>query len=48
MHYLRYLVTHGFTYVHLCRTHEMWADAMTKVSDKALFSQMRRIFYGYS
>ena len=47
MHYLRYLVTHGFTYVHLCRTHEMWADAMTKVSDKNIFFPMRRIFYGY-
>ena len=46
--YPRYLVTHGFTYVHLCRTHEMWADAMTKVSDKNIFFPMRRIFYGYA
>ena len=36
-HYMRFMVTHGYSYVHLCRTFDMWADAMTKVSDRDLF-----------
>ena len=46
LHYMRYLVTHGFTYVHLVRTHEMQANALTKVDNKGAFLSFRGVFFG--
>ena len=31
MHFMRYMVTHGYTYVHLVKTFDMHADALTKI-----------------
>ena len=42
-------VTHGDSYVHLHRTFDMWADAMTKVSDKTLFrGRFLKVFFNLS
>ena len=46
LHYLRYLVTHGFAYVHLVRTFEMHANALTKVDKQSAFLAFRNIFFG--
>ena len=40
-HYLRFLVTHGFVRLHLCRTHDQLADALTKVLPKDEFLTFR-------
>ena len=48
LHYMRFMVTHGYSYVHLCRTFDMWADAMTKVSDKDLFCRFIKVFFNLS
>ena len=45
LHYMRFMVTHGYSYVHLCRTFDMWADAMTKVSEKTLFRRFLKVFF---
>jgi len=42
------LVTHGDSYVHLHRTFDIWADAMTKVSDKTLFRRFLKVFFNLS
>ena len=34
---MRYMVTHGYSYVHLCRTHDMHANALTKVENLDAF-----------
>ena len=44
--YLRYLVTHGFSYMHLIRTFEMHANALTKVENKSAFYAFQRAFFG--
>ena len=41
--YLRHLVTNGHEYIHLCRTHEMLANALTKVDNKSAFMEFRRV-----
>ena len=46
LHYLRYLVSHGFSYVHLVRTFEMHANALTKVEERAAFLAFRHVFFG--
>ena len=43
LHYMRKLVTNGVFYVHLCKTHEMLANALTKVENRAAFFVFRRI-----
>ena len=47
LHYLRYLVTHGFSFVHLVRTFEMHANSLTKVEQQAEYLAFRKIFFGY-
>ena len=42
-HFLRYLVTHGYTYIHLCRTHEMHANALTKVENLYAFEAFVKV-----
>ena len=42
------MVSHGYSYVHLRRTFDMWADAMTKVSDKTLFRCFLKVFFNLS
>ena len=32
LQFMRYCVLHGYTYVHLCKTDDMIADSLTKVS----------------
>ena len=46
LHCMRHLVLSGFTYVHLIRTHEMHADALTKVVSRFIFYAFRRVFFG--
>jgi hypothetical protein len=46
LQYLRYLVTHGFSYVHLVRTFEMHANALTKVDQQDAFLAFRNVFFG--
>ena len=43
MHFLRYLVTHGYSYLHLVKTNEMHANALTKVDNKSAFLAFRQI-----
>ena len=43
LHYLRHLVSIGACYMHLCRTHEMHANALTKVDNKGAFLAFRTI-----
>lgn len=43
LHFLRCLVSHGYTYIHLCRTHEMFANALTKVENKRMQSSSTRV-----
>ena len=42
-HFLRYLVTHGYTFIHLCRTHEMHANALTKVENLDAFYRFIKV-----
>ena len=42
-HFLRYLVTHGYIYIHLCRTHEMHANALTKVENLDAFVRFIKV-----
>ena len=43
LHYLRWLVLHGFTFIHLCRTFEMHANALTKVESRDAFYAFRKL-----
>ena len=47
LHYMRYMVTHGFSYVFLVRTFEMYADCLTKVSGRHAYFAFRNVFFGY-
>ena len=42
-HFLRYLVTHGYSYLHLVRTHEMHANALTKVENLHAFDEFVKV-----
>ena len=42
-HFLRYLVTHGYCYLHLVRTHEMHANALTKVENLFAFDEFVKV-----
>lgn len=46
-HFVRYLVTHNYIYVHLCKTKDMLANPLTKTCDKSEFylrqRQLRRL-----
>ena len=46
-HFLRYLVTHGYSYIHLVRTYEMHANALTKVDNKDAFFKFYKIAMNY-
>ena len=46
-HFLRYLVTHGYSYIHLVRTYEMHANALTKVDNKDAFFKFCKIAMNY-
>ena len=41
-HFLRYLVTHNYIYIHLCRTTNMLANPLTKVCDKSEFHRFAK------
>ena len=43
LHYLRHLVQQGLSYVHLCRTHDMRADPLTKVVARDAFYQFVKL-----
>ena len=40
---MRYLVTHGWVYVHLVKTHDQMANALTKVEYEAAFNCFKRL-----
>ena len=42
-HFLRYLVTHGYSYVHLCRTEDQHANMLTKVESVEAFLRSRKL-----
>jgi hypothetical protein len=44
-HFLRYLVTHGYSYVHLCRTEDMHANMLTKVESLEAFLRSRKVMF---
>ena len=41
LHFMRHCVLHGYTYVHLCKTHEMLANALTKVREQTRLPALR-------
>ena len=43
LQYMRHLVSIGAEYVHLCRTFEMHANALTKVENKNAFRAFRAL-----
>ena len=45
IHYMRYCVLHGYIYVHLCKTDEMYADALTKISNHACYNRFVKFFF---
>ena len=45
LHFMRYCVLHGYSYVHLCKTHEMLANALTKVENKHAYLHFAKVFY---
>ena len=47
IHYMRYMVTHGFSYAFLVRTFEMYADCLTKVTNRHAYFAFRNVFFGY-
>ena len=42
-HYMRYLVTMGYTVVHLVKTCDMHANTLTKVEHKSAFFVFRKL-----
>ena len=45
LHFMRYSVIHGYSYVHLCKTGDMYADAMTKVANKHAYLAFVKVFF---
>ena len=45
LHFMRYSVLHGYTYVHLCTTEDILADPMTKVANKHAFLTFVKVFF---
>ena len=43
--FMRYLVTHGYSYVHLCLTKDEHADMMTTVVSLEAFLRARKILF---
>ena len=41
-HFLRYLVTHNYTYMHLCRTTDMLANPLTKCCNRVEFQRFAK------
>ena len=41
--FLRYLVTHGYAYVHIVRTFEELANALTKIENRHAYITFRKI-----
>jgi hypothetical protein len=46
--FLRYLVIHGYSYVHLCRTFDMHANALTKVENLEAWLKFRKLVFNIS
>ena len=42
---MRYSVTHGYSYVHLCKTDDMLADPLTKVANKHAYLTFVKVFF---
>ena len=42
---MRYLVTHGYSYVHLCLSKDEHADMLTKVVNLETFLRSRKILF---
>ena len=45
LQFMRYCVLHGYTYVHLCKTEDMIADSLTKVSSLHGYSTFVKVFF---
>ena len=45
LHFMRYMVTHGYTYVHLCRTNDMFANALTKVESPEQYRRFCKVVF---
>ena len=43
LHYLRHLVSTGACYIFLCKTHQMHANALTKVENRSAFFVFRSV-----
>ena len=41
-------MTHGYTYLHLCKTHDQHANAMTKVENLCAFHTFAKVFFNVS
>ena len=44
-HFCRYLVTHGYVYIHLCKTYEQLANALTKVENLSAFVDFQKVVF---
>ena len=40
--FMQYMVTHGYSYVHLCKTYDMYANTLTKVETASAFHKFKR------
>ena len=45
LHFMRYCVIHGYSFIHLCSTHDMYADCMTKVANKHAYLTFAKVFF---
>ena len=45
LQFMRYCVLHNYTYVHLCKTDDMIADSLTKVSSLHGYSTFVKVFF---
>ena len=43
--FARYLVTHGYSYMHHCRDPDMYADSLTKVTNLHKFITFQKVFF---
>ena len=41
-HFMRYLVNHNYTYIHLCKTADMLANPLTKTCNKSEFTSFAK------
>ena len=40
--FMQYMVTHGWSFVHLCKTYDMYANTLTKVETASAFHKFKR------